>query len=85
MNDFPGHQNVRPDPQDEECYDTCEIHGDYPGMGGCPLCGRRQALRHVAIIGLQSQIDRLTKHNAVDKKDLVADIKRALNYLRLYT
>jgi hypothetical protein len=42
----------------------------------------RDTLRIAAMAGLEAQIQRLTKHNAVDKEDLVTDIKRAINYLR---
>ncbi len=39
----------------------------------CKLCIERS----IAIGGLTSQIYRLTKHNAVDKRELMASLKRA--------
>lgn len=82
MNDLPGHQNVRPDPQDEECYEHCQYHGDYEGMGKCPRCEYVNLKRRAAIQGLSAQIQRLTKHNAVDYQELIDDIKRGLNFIR---
>jgi hypothetical protein len=84
MNNLPGWHNVRPDPQDEESIETCYTHGDFDGVGSCPYCARIDTLKIAAISGLESQLQRLNKHNAVDMQDLTADIKRALNYLRLH-
>lgn len=43
---------------------------------------RKDTLRRAAIMGLSSQLQRISKHNAVDFDDLRTDIKRALTYLR---
>lgn len=84
MADFPGWRNVYPDPQDDIMVEICEKHGEYEYErdSRCPYCARYQAKRRAAILGLEVQVRRLTKHNAVDKGDLVTDLKRALSFLR---
>lgn len=84
MNDLPGHRNALPDPQDDIAVDECNIHGQYDGTK-CPHCARVLVLKQAAVIGLQSQLYRLNKSNAVDFEDLKTDIKRALNFIRLQT
>lgn len=84
MTDLPGWHNVRPDPQDDESPLWCRRHRvDY--FDECPECARRAVKKKAAMLGLSIQLKRLTNHNAVDKADLVTDIKRALEFLRNQT
>ena len=69
---------------DDIACDHCYVHGPHDGID-CPSCARIAVLKHAAILGLSTQITRLTAHNAVNYEELITDIKRAITFIRSNT
>lgn len=65
--------------------ENCPIHGDYDvssGVYSCPHCDRKNVLRLAALSGLQVQLQRVVDRNVFDKRSMIEDLKRAIDYLR---
>ncbi len=74
--DMPGHQNVRPDPQDDESPKWCRRHKiDY--FDECEICARRGA----AVTGLRLVLGKLTSRNYFDRRDAEKYLKRAIQFI----
>ncbi len=74
---MPGHQNVRPDPQDEEAAQWCRRHRrEY--FDECEMCVDRS----IALAQLEIQINRVSRSNTFDLRDMKEALSRARRVIR---